>query len=262
MEHAVRTVWATLGIFACAEYAQASTATPGSVNVSDFETLPVWTVADRCSSNEANKVLVVLHGYGATRPQIHSQIKHYAARHCNAMVFPEGPKLLTRGRRAWWLPSKSSPGRSNARVQQARDRLTAMIRNLMYRWRLSSTQVVLVGFSQGATLAAHVTLGSEFDLGGVVLFAGRFHTLNKASDFVAPATTRAVLAHGLHDRIASYRGAVLFRSRLESAGVAVQWLAYDGGHRPPPAVDQDLHRAITAVLNADHLSAQGAVHRG
>jgi phospholipase/carboxylesterase len=198
----------------------------------------------------------VLHGYGARRERLGELVDSYAARHCGVLIFPLAPVDLSRDRLAWWRPRTRRPLRTwrpaevvlpgVARAVQA---VEGLLEEVRARFGVASNDVVVAGFSQGATLAAHVGMNAAAPLGAVVLLGGRFHTVERSgSCSAALAGTPVLIAHGDADRVAPFAGAQRLRRALEESGVDVEWVGFRGGHRPSPAVQRRFHGALAAEL--------------
>jgi phospholipase/carboxylesterase len=214
--------------------------------------LTAWVVPNRCADD--GRVLVALHGYGTTRKRVAKLARDYARRHCAALVFPEAPVALRGGRRVWWRAPASAwllpavtwedppPG-----MASARDAVLHLLAALEQETGLTGDHLVLAGFSQGATLALEVA--AHRPVAGLLLVGGRFvATAPEPRDWSALAGGRAVIAHGLLDRISPHWAAATLGSELERIGTEVTWLTYSGGHRPPLAVTRRFHAALAKVL--------------
>lgn len=97
------------------------------------------------------------------------------------------------------------------------------------------SRVVLGGFSQGAMLAADIALHLPVSPAGLCVFSG---TLLDADEWTRLAPARrgmpALLSHGRQDPLLSFRTAEALRDLFVKAGVAVQFVPFDGPHTIAP----------------------------
>lgn len=208
-------------------------------------------VPNRCEPEASALTLVVLHGYGTPARELRRIRRAYARAHCARLVIPRGEVRLRNGRVSWWRAPpggwQPSPERWRAiepGMQAARRRVRTLLGEVRARFGIDNDDLILAGFSQGATLAMAVAL-EERRLAGLVLCSGRFggdhEWLNNVDEM---RVRRTVVAHGRKDRVAPYWGAAELGERLVQTGTELHWLEYAGGHRPPARADQMLHAAL------------------
>ena len=156
--------------------------------------------------------------------------------------------------RAWWpidwmklsALSRSPEGRGQLRndvpdgLPSARRKLQGCIEALLAGSGLPPERVVLGGFSQGAMLATDLTLSWEqrpaalVALSSVLLAADRWRAL-------APrrAGLPVIQSHGRQDPILPYSEGEALRDFLTAAGLAVEFIPFDGPHTVhPDALDR------------------------
>jgi phospholipase/carboxylesterase len=105
---------------------------------------------------------------------------------------------------------------------------------------------ILGGFSQGAMVAAQVAFRSDEPLRALVLLSG---TLVDESSWKANFTRRkglpVFIAHGRTDPTLSFEAADRMHTEMASAGIAVTWFPFDGGHETPAAVITALNEFLS-----------------
>lgn len=169
-------------------------------------------------------------------------------------VFPAAPILLEDespyAARAWWpLDERTFEAAARGKPLEApretppelpivRGQLTAMLDEAARAENVPRSRVVLGGFSQGAMLALDTALHLPESVGGLVLFSG---TLLSEAEWSRLAPRHhgvpVLLSHGRQDPLLSFTLAESLRDLLSQAGLAVDWLPFDGPHTiPPPAV--------------------------
>jgi phospholipase/carboxylesterase len=207
-------------------------------------------------------LVVFCHGYGASGEDLVPFVPELLEREPRLapvrFAFPAGPLSMGQAgwgdARAWWpldwmklsMLSHSPEGREQLRnevpdgLPSARRKLQGCIEALLAGSGLSPERVVLGGFSQGAMLATDLTLSWEqrpaalVALSSVLLSAGRWRAL-------APrrAGLPVIQSHGRQDPILPYSEGEALRDFLTAAGLAVDFIPFDGPHTVhPDALDR------------------------
>jgi phospholipase/carboxylesterase len=207
-------------------------------------------------------LVVFCHGYGASGEDLVPFVPELLEREPRLapvrFAFPAGPLSLGQAAwgdaRAWWpidwmrlsTLSRSPEGRTQLRndvpegMASARRKLQVCVEALIAGSGLSPERVVLGGFSQGAMLATDLALSWEqrpaalVALSSVLLAAGRWRAL-------APRRTGlpVIQSHGRQDPILPYSEGEALREFLTAAGLAVEFIPFDGPHTVhPDALDR------------------------
>jgi phospholipase/carboxylesterase len=164
--------------------------------------------------------------------------------------------------RAWWLIDMielqravmtrdyaTLTGRVPSGLSEARAQVVALL-DALEKDHAAARQLVLGGFSQGAMLATDVTLRAERPPAGLAILSG---SLICRSEWLPLMKARAGLpvlqSHGRADPVLSYEIAEELRRELSGAGLAVEFVAFNGGHGIPPTalagLSQLVQRATT-----------------
>ena len=207
-------------------------------------------------------LVVFCHGYGASGEDLVPFVPELLEREPRLapvrFAFPAG--TLSLGMAAWgdaraWWPldwmklstlSRSPEGRQELRNEvpeglgSARRKLQGCVEALLAGTSLPPERVVLGGFSQGAMLATDLALSWEqrpaalVALSSVLLAAERWRAL-------APrrAGLPVIQSHGRQDPILPYSEGEALRDFLTVAGLAVEFIPFDGPHTVhPDALDR------------------------
>ena len=106
-------------------------------------------------------------------------------------------------------------------------------------------QTVIGGFSQGAMLATDIVLRSERKFAGLAVLSG---TLLSHREWLPLMPARAGLpvlqSHGRADPVLPFAVAERLRDELSAAGLAVQFVSFNGGHGIPGPVLDGLAKLI------------------
>lgn len=209
-------------------------------------------------------LVVLLHGFGAPADDLVPLADFMRLPPGTRLAFPAAPIALElwSGARAWWmidlaryeavwtggdltpLSEDEPPGLGDARA-----RIDAMLDELQGALAVAGSRIVLGGFSQGAMLACDVALRSDRPLGGLVLLSGTYLCRSIWLQRMAARRDLPVFqSHGRSDPLLPFSLADQLHGALSSAGIAVDWLPFDGGHEIPPPVLAGASAFLSRVL--------------
>lgn len=224
-------------------------------------------VVDALPEGAAPELAVVLcHGFGAPAtdlvplaPELLELEGALAGR--VRFVFPGAPLTLAElgmpSGRAWFhLPPEVLMGQSRdwdvfARavppgMAAARRAVMSVVEALSTATKLPYGRIVLGGFSQGGMVTTDVALRLEEAPAGLCILSG---TLTSEAEWRQRAAARKGLpvfqAHGRYDDVLPYPAAERLRDVLVEAGLAVEFLPFDGPHTIAP---EELERLAAFLL--------------
>lgn len=199
-------------------------------------------------------VVVLLHGYGAPGDDLVGLARRLDVDRTVRFVLPEAPLQIGGAGRAWWridvnrLRSGTDRDLSDevpAGMPAARRKVLSLVRDVERELGVPPSRVVLAGFSQGAMLALDAALHLEEPVAGVAVLSG---TLVAEREWIprmpAKEAVPVFLSHGRHDPLLPFGMAEALRDRLETGGLTVHWVPFDGGHSIPPEVTEELRRFL------------------
>jgi phospholipase/carboxylesterase len=97
------------------------------------------------------------------------------------------------------------------------------------------SKVILLGFSQGVSVAYLSALKHPDRVAGIVAFAGGFpRTSITPEQLKAGSHIRVMITHGTDDQQVRIEASERARDLLKQAGYRVQFETFDGGHVLPP----------------------------
>jgi phospholipase/carboxylesterase len=217
--------------------------------------------------------VVLCHGFGASGTDLVPLAQELLARSPGMgdnvrFIFPAAPLALEGfggEARAWWpidfeaavAARASGPqGRAAMRARvpeglvQARRQLAACVEAVGQTSGLPMSRVVLGGFSQGAMVTTDLALRQDEAPAALVILSG---TLIAETEWRARAGRRKGLAvlqsHGRQDPILPFQDAVALHELLEQAGLAVDFLPFDGPHTIPEEAVERLGTLLLGLLN-------------
>lgn len=192
---------------------------------------------------------VLLHGFGAPADDLIPLAEVLAPPGQVRFAFPGAPVALPGmwgGGRAWWMidvgrfervtedSMRELSDEVPAGLAEAREQVLAMLDELESLLGVSGERVALGGFSQGAMLACDVALRSRRPLGGLMLMSGVMICRPEWLPLMPERAGLPVLqSHGRQDPLLPFELAAELRDAMRAAGLAVDWLEFDGGHEIP-----------------------------
>lgn len=168
------------------------------------------------------QLVLLFHGFGADEHDLRPLGDRFAAEYPRALVVslraPQ-PSDLGFGYQWFSLASLDDDDERSRRTAAAIPAFVAAVRGWQAQSGLGPEATVLVGFSQGATMAleAVTDTADEALAGRVVALAGRYAQLPKA----APARTTLFLVHGKADTVVHYGFTVTAARHLVRLGADV-----------------------------------------
>ena len=200
-------------------------------------------------------IVVLLHGFGAPADDLVPLARAIRAPTGTRFIFPEAPLSFSMGfgeSRAWWMidlmhiQSRLLAGELEqlkcevpVGLEEARRKLESLLDAVQAKHGVSSSRIVLGGFSQGAMLALDLALMSDRSFAGLMLFSGTIICAQSWRKRFAERKSIPILqSHGQVDPILPFVFAVELRDMLVSAGFEHTWVPFMGGHEIPPPVLQ------------------------
>jgi phospholipase/carboxylesterase len=157
------------------------------------------------------------------------------------------PEVLTGQQRDWERFASAVP----EGLPEARRAIMGLVSALSAATRLPYGRIVLGGFSQGAMVTTDVTLRLEEAPAGLCILSG---TLLAQDEWRQRAPARRGLpvfqAHGRHDDVLPFAPAERLRDLLVEAGLAVEFVPFDGPHTIAPDELKKLAAFLAARLPA------------
>jgi phospholipase/carboxylesterase len=216
-------------------------------------------IVRREAAVKPGRTVVLFHGFGAPGDDLVG-LETLLDRAAGAtFVFPEALHDLAElagpfygGARAWWMidlarlehAMRTGAVRDMTKeipkgLAEARSAVFAMLAELPGHG-VPTGDLVLGGFSQGAMLALDVALHGAMPLAGLALLSGTYIAESEwAPKMAGRAGTRVFQSHGRADPLLPYSVAETLRDALTTAGLDVEFRAFEGGHGiPEPTLRQ------------------------
>jgi phospholipase/carboxylesterase len=210
-------------------------------------------------------LLLLLHGYGAPGDDLVPLARQLSVGPGVRFAFPAAPLVLEMGLppeqsgRAWWpidmgelqravmtRDYETLTSRVPVGLSEARGNVNDLLDALEKDHAVSRTQLLLGGFSQGAMLATDITLRAERPPAGLAILSGSLICKGEWLPLMKARAGLPVLqSHGRADPVLSYDIAEQLRNELKAAGLALEFVAFNGGHGIPSGAVDGLSRLIT-----------------
>lgn len=235
--------------------------------------LNVWIAGKReRDGEETPRIVVMLHGFAKSRDTLLMIAERESEKFGTTFIFPEAPVALDWRRRAWWrprvipglgiedteLPSENHISRPasfakelvvDRPIMAARKRILALLEEVKREFNVTSGEILLAGFSQGATLALDVALNMNEKLGGIAFLSGKaLYLENPLNEFRKLKGTPILVAHGRRDPLASFEATHKMKRTMEQAGLDVTWVPYNGAHQISRGAQLQLGRFIRGIV--------------
>jgi phospholipase/carboxylesterase len=185
-----------------------------------------------------SRTLIVLHGYGADEHDL-LPIAHALDPRLRAVSL-QGPVALGGPMRAWFNLSQDARGRISFDADEARAAVRSAIA-AVEEIAAGSPHPFLLGFSQGAGMAAGVALLRPGLVAGVLSLSGVARALEEQDHAPADGLRGfpVFAAHGRQDPLLPIELGRGLRDTLARLGMDVSWHEYDMGHMVIPEEIED-----------------------
>lgn len=171
-------------------------------------------------SEQRSPVLFILHGYGSNEEDLFDLAQTFDNR--LTVLSLRAPLTLAEGSYCWYSLSRDQNNvltYNYTEADRAKKQLMTFIRSICKSMKLDSTQIFLLGFSQGAMMSYDLALSYPGKFKGVLALSGRLMEESKPKT-TSPAmgSTHYFIAHGSEDE----------RIPLAEAEKAVRYLRSKG----------------------------------
>lgn len=202
------------------------------------------------------RALIWCHGLGADGHDFVplAQALNLPPTHATRFIFPHAPMMpvtLNGGyvMRAWFdiFDVRIDATIDESGINHSKARIHELIQNELAQG-LTSQQIYLGGFSQGAVMALTTGLTYPERLGGLIALSGFLPHPETilAQPNHANAHTPIFMAHGREDEIVPYALGKASRVALTQAGYRLTWHDYEMGHHVCPEEVNDLRNWLMA----------------
>jgi phospholipase/carboxylesterase len=194
-------------------------------------------------SPEPSPLVLLLHGYGSNEDDLFSIAPLIDPGLSVASV--RAPHALGPGAFAWFdIDFTQSAIRMDAdEALRSRDRAIGIISELLSSYRVDISQVYLIGFSQGAVIAAAIGLKRPDLIAGIVMMSGAVlaESLMDAAPMAELEGLNMLVVHGRQDPVLPVELARSSKQVLGALPIDLTYCEFDMGHQ---VTDESLYTVL------------------
>lgn len=188
-------------------------------------------------------VLIILHGYGSDENDFLDLAKSVDPRFMKFTL--RAPNLVHQGAYCWYRLNFLTNGDFTydyEEVKTSRAKLLAFISEACKTYALDSTQVFIMGFSQGAIMSYELALFAPAKIKGILPLSGRLmkESRNHKTTQKELAGLKVFIAHGNSDERIKPVESELAMAYLKSKQIVAEYKTYNMGHSVSAEETQDI----------------------
>ena len=186
---------------------------------------------------EKNPVLILLHGYGSNEEDLFSFATELPEEYY--VISVRAPYDLQPYGHAWYaiyFDADENKFSDDEQAKTSRDTIAKFIDSICEKYPIDSTNVTLIGFSQGAILSYATALSYPEKVNRVVALSGYLNEKVLAESFQNKAISnlKFFISHGSVDQVIPVDWARKAKPFLENLGLEVTYKEYPVGHGVAP----------------------------
>ena len=186
-------------------------------------------------------LVILLHGFGASMSDLVG-LAPDIDRENYVYVFPNGPLAVSIGPEMTgysWIPPHGTATPEDIRLSE--ELLATFFDEVMEKYRVPPSRVVLGGFSQGGGMTYRCGLGRPDVFAGLVVLSSGLSDTDEVRGRLPPQRTQPIfVAHGTQDSVAPFENAQQAIAFLEAEGYHPEFRQYATGHEISQDVLDDL----------------------
>lgn len=208
-------------------------------------------IPPRQKATKKAPTLILLHGVGSNERDLTTLAETLDPRF--AIYSLRAPLTIGQNQFSWFHVSFTNQGPIHDRSQAESSRLLLkkFLENLGKNPEVDSSQIFLLGFSQGAIMSLSLALTEPALVKGIIPIAGR--TLQEisaqAKERSFAAKPKVLLLHGLEDKRLPIFHGVASEAVLKEAKFDYQFRTYKAGHEITAAMIEDIQTWLTANIS-------------
>lgn len=196
-----------------------------------------YLVREPAHKTDKNPLLLLLHGYGSNEEDLFSFASELPGEYY--VISLRAPYDLMWGSYAWYAINFDADENKFSDLDQARssrDIVVACIDELLEKYPIDSTQVTLIGFSQGSILSYAVALSYPDKIDRVVAMSGYLNTDIALENYTQNdfSKLRIFASHGNVDQVVPVEWARKAAPVLQELGIDIVYKEYPVGHGVAP----------------------------
>jgi phospholipase/carboxylesterase len=186
---------------------------------------------------DKNPLLILLHGYGSNEEDLFSFAAELPEEYY--IISARAPYNMQYGSYAWYainFDADQNKFSDNQQAKSSRDLIVKFIDELIAKYPIDPSQVILTGFSQGAILSYAIALSHPDKISKVVALSGYANEEiimdnYKSNDF---SKLKIFHSHGTVDQVIPVDWARRTKPFLDNLGIKSMYKEYPVGHGVSP----------------------------
>jgi phospholipase/carboxylesterase len=203
----------------------------GALMAQEFPSVLTYSVHRHSRTVQKPAVLILLHGYGSNESDLFSLARELDPRLLIASI--RGPWAAPRGGFCWSsleFLANHQFRYDYAQAEESERKIARFISQLCIAYHADSTQVYLMGFSQGAIISLDYAFHCPDKVAGVLALSGKIIPESESSNLHVDKVAFFV-GHGTQDNIIPYLEAVRLKGILDKRKVKdVTFRKYEATH--------------------------------
>ena len=202
------------------------------------------------------KAIVAIHGWGGNKNSFYPFVNNLNINNVE-WFFPEGPYLVEDAppinnierdvendlsRKSWTYKKHNG----SWETKEPMIMMENFFNNIIFK-EYDSSNVYVIGFSQGAAVCYEYVMGIRKSLGGIFPIGGFLFKYSDKQKRVSEnnKNTPIIIGHGIKDDIIPIEKSEIAYNQLLEEGANVKFYKYNGGHK----ISMDFLRTIKQVIN-------------
>jgi phospholipase/carboxylesterase len=186
---------------------------------------------------EKNPVLLLLHGYGSNEEDLFSFATELPEEYY--IISARAPYNIQYGSYAWYaitFDADENKFSDHNQARESRDKIAVFMDELVANYPIDSTEITLIGFSQGAILSYAVALSYPEKTQRVVAMSGYLNTEILKDDYLKNSFSNLTIfaSHGTVDQVIPVEWARKAKPFLDNLGIKTTYNEYPIGHGISP----------------------------
>lgn len=186
---------------------------------------------------DKNPLLLLLHGYGSNEKDLFSFASELPEEYY--IVSARAPYEMMHGSYAWYAINFDADQNKFSNIiqaQQSRDLIVNFIDELVENYPIDSSNITLIGFSQGSILSYAIAVSYPEKVQRVVAMSGYFNTEIASENYKENNFDKLKIfaSHGTLDQVIPVDWALNSIPKLKKLGIDIVYKEYPVGHGVAP----------------------------
>ena len=207
-------------------------------------------------SAECTHSIIWLHGLGADGHDFEPIVNELNTTQAIRFIFPHAPSMPVTVNNGMSMPAwyditsaQIDNKQDEAGIRKSQQSVLALIEREIQR-DISSSNIILAGFSQGGAIALHTGLRYEKPLAGIMGLSTYLPLIDSVKDEIHQANknTPILLAHGKHDPVVPFNLAEKTKTFLDELNYTTELYSYVMEHSVCPEEVNDISGWISSCF--------------